>query len=169
MDTIADWGQAFFHGHSPAHGPHYFAWANLKSALISVVIGAIIYLFVVRGSLPRMSGRGSLSAWPDLEYKVYRPVLKALIRAGGFLSRVIASLPDKLILLVLHTVLRFGWKPSVLVRPGEFLLRHYRALLRRLEPLREGSAMAGAFSLDLLLVSAGICITLIFVFSRAFG
>jgi hydrogenase-4 component B len=161
MDTMAGWSQSFFHGHSPEH-LHYFTWENLKGAVLSAAAGALVCLFAARGR------RRTYAAWPewlDMENLLYRPLLKLLLRAAGFIARAAAALPDKLALLVIRTVLRAGRKPM----PGGFLLRQYQAFQRRLEPLREGSAMAGSFSLDLLLVSAGICVTLIYVFSRAFG
>ena len=82
MNFLADLGTDFFHGGTPEHPVHYFAWENLKGALISVAIGAAVYLLIVRRLLIK-NGR-YLNRWPtrlDLEELVYRPLLLRLLPA----------------------------------------------------------------------------------------
>jgi hydrogenase-4 component B len=173
-NAMAGLGQSFFHGHSPEHEPHYFALENLKSFIFSVVLGAIIYLFIVRRRVRREMLRkeegpriytASWPEWLDLENLLYRPLLGVLIRTTGFLANAAASLPDRLVHLALNTVLCAG---RTFRMPG-FLTLRFQAIRQNLQTLREKPAMLGLFSLDLLLVGAGICIALLYVFCHAFG
>lgn len=51
MDRAADLGQGFFHGDLPEHKVSYFAAGNLKGAAITIGIGIVLYVVVVRGLL----------------------------------------------------------------------------------------------------------------------
>ena len=51
MDRAADLGQGFFHGDLPGHKVSYFAAGNLKGAAITIGIGIVLYVVVVRGLL----------------------------------------------------------------------------------------------------------------------
>lgn len=89
MDRLADWGQGFFGSYKTAHGAAYFSADNLKGALISIGIGVVIYVLVVRGFLMRKGGEGNDAgiyedcwpAWLDLEELVYRPVIQTMLPA----------------------------------------------------------------------------------------
>lgn len=59
MDRIADWGGSFFHI-SGILRVEYFSLENLKGAGISILIGILIYLFVVRVVMIRKEGRTTL-------------------------------------------------------------------------------------------------------------
>ena len=48
MDALADLAQGFLGVHHTGHAVHYFTWVNLKGSVISVAIGAVLYLTVVR-------------------------------------------------------------------------------------------------------------------------
>ncbi len=77
-------------GHEEIRHFHAFSLTNLKGALISLLIGAVVYLVIVRGVL-RKEGR-YLDRWPaslDLEDLLYRPVLTGLLpRIGGAVASV---------------------------------------------------------------------------------
>jgi len=140
MDVLAGWSLGFFHGHvAPEQALRYFEWANVTGAVNSIAIGAIIYLFVVRGLLMRRTEAGAeihAALWPewlDLENLIYRPLLKFLALIAVFLARVVDAMPDIL-----------AQRPSF-----------------------EKPVMIGAFSLYLLLVGIGICIALIYVLAQA--
>ncbi len=80
MDAIADLGTDFFHAGELAHKVAYFSLENLKGGLISLAIGAVVYLFVVRKLLMK-NGR-YVNLWPeklDLEELIYRPLLLKLL------------------------------------------------------------------------------------------
>ena len=105
MDRAADLGQGFFQGNLLGHKVSYFAAGNLKGAAITIGIGIVLYMAVVRGLLMekaesgeqaegRWDNGGSSSGvngkvcglylyryvdrwpkWLDLEELIYRPIL----------------------------------------------------------------------------------------------
>lgn len=93
MDRIADLGQELFQGAqvSGVHHVHvvqYFAWENLKGGLISIAIGVILYVVVIRGLLMETvdGSKGSqkcyVDRWPswlDLENLIYRPIIQVAL------------------------------------------------------------------------------------------
>ena len=54
MDVLAHMAQGFFGVSHGGHAVHYFTWMNLKGSLISIAIGAAIYLSIVRGWMLRI-------------------------------------------------------------------------------------------------------------------
>lgn len=113
MNYIADLGQGFFHGHSPEHAIHYFSFVNLKGGLISLCIGAVVYVVFIRGLLMKKNENGAkeyVNLWPamfDFEEMVYKPVImQALPFIGAFFSRCLDSLVDGLVALLRKTILR---------------------------------------------------------------
>ncbi len=83
MDAIATFGTDFFHPGELAHKVPYFSLENLKGGFISLAIGAVVYLFVVRKLL--MKDGCYVNFWPeklDLEDRVYRPLLLKILPDG---------------------------------------------------------------------------------------
>ncbi|MBP3617557.1 MAG: sodium:proton antiporter [Lachnospiraceae bacterium] len=82
------------------HNIHWLAFENLKGAAISVIIGIVVYVLVVRGMLMKKeNGRkvyvNRIPEWFDLEESVYRPVvLVALPFVLAFFSRILDTLID---------------------------------------------------------------------------
>lgn len=90
MNGIADIGTDFLHAGKLEHAIHYLSFENLKGAGISIAIGAIIYLCIVRKLLLR-DGKyiDVLPEKLDLENAVYRPlILKILPAFFGEISRL---------------------------------------------------------------------------------
>jgi len=93
MDRLADLAQGFLGVHHAGHAVHYFAWVNLKGSVISIAIGAVLYLAVVRRWM--MADGVYVNRWPewlDLEEKLYRPLL--LTALPGIFGRI-CCLMDK--------------------------------------------------------------------------
>ena len=89
MDTLADNAQGFLGVHHAGHAVHYFTWVNLKGSLISIAVGVVIYLTMVRCWM--MAKEGYVDRWPkwlDLEEKFYRPLLLKVLPSifGGICS-----------------------------------------------------------------------------------
>ncbi len=100
-DQIAEVSYHFMGAHGPDHAVHYFAWINLKGAVISVIIGGLVYFLFIRKVLMEKDPGGILvyvdrmPKWLSLEDKLYRPVLlKVLPFIGGFFARMAGSLTD---------------------------------------------------------------------------
>ena len=100
MDSMAALGRGFMHGEAPAHAVHYFAWVNLKGALISLVMGIFLYLFVVQALMckwNREEGCTYLQCWPqalNIETAVYRPLFQHIL---PFVGAVIARLGEGIV------------------------------------------------------------------------
>lgn len=101
MNWIADLGQPFFHGMAPAHAVPYFSAVNLAGSAITLLMGLVIYIGVVRNFLMKVPGRNGnmgqqkiyVDRWPewmDLENLIYRPVLLTILPAVlGFFCRIL--------------------------------------------------------------------------------
>lgn len=97
MDAIGKIGQGFFHGHDPAHQVHYFAWINLKGAVYSLSIGALVYFLVIRKLLMKKNKNGVMeyiNPWPkylNLEEYLYKPIIMKVIPAIGDLLSILVG------------------------------------------------------------------------------
>lgn len=96
MNRIADLAQGFLYGEAPAHAVHYFSLGNLKGAVISLAIGALVYFGFIRKFLMGKDDDQEtvyLNVWPgwmDLEDLIYRPVLqKAAITVVAGICRIV--------------------------------------------------------------------------------
>lgn len=103
MDSIGQLGQEFFFGHDPDHVVSYFSWINIKGALVSIVIGIIVYLLIIRNFFISRDENGYLkyiNPWPkylDLEEYVYRPVFGIVLpNIGGFIARTMGDMVSKI-------------------------------------------------------------------------
>ena len=98
MDCLADMAQGFLGTSHASHTVHYFTWVNLKGSVISVAIGALLYLLVVRGWM--MENGTYVNRWPewlDLEEKIYRPLLLKILPAiFGWFCGVMDKVTDVL-------------------------------------------------------------------------
>lgn len=113
MDGIAAMGQDFLHA-AEAEPVSYFSIGNLKGALISLVIGGLLYVCIVRPLLRKKSADGKdkyyvnrLPAWLDLENLLYRPVLLRILPfALGMVCRFLDSFVDTVVVILRKTVYR---------------------------------------------------------------
>ena len=84
MDTIADMSEGFMGWDHAGHSVDYFTWVNLKGSVISIIIGIVIYVFVIRRFLMQWNKKEGVYVnrwWKyfDLEDYFYRPVLLTII------------------------------------------------------------------------------------------
>jgi hydrogenase-4 component B len=113
LDKLADMGQGFMYGESPAHAVNYFSWTNVKGGLYSIIIGALIYIVIIRGWMMVKTKQGVTvyaNRWPahlDLLELVYVPVVMVILpTVAAFFSRCLDFLLDALILLARKTTHR---------------------------------------------------------------
>lgn len=111
MGNLADMGQSFLAtGNIPE--VEWFSLENLKGAAISLIIGVVVYVFVVRiWMMKRESGEriyvNRWSPWLDLENVIYRPLLlKAFPFMFGVICRILDSAVDTVVVLLRNTVYR---------------------------------------------------------------
>lgn len=135
MDKLADLGQGFMGLTGAEERVSYFSLGNLKGGLISIAIGAFLYLVAGRGwMLKKTADNGSVyvDRWPrflDLEEYLYRPLLlvilpavcgricsisdkmtdvaaKFLIKAGAVIAGLLDTIMDAFVVLLRKTVYR---------------------------------------------------------------
>lgn len=130
MDRLADLGQGFMGLAETGERVSYFSFGNLKGGLISLAIGAAIYLVIGRGWMLIRSGsqkRQAASAvsgflkcggedsvyvdrWPkliDLEEYLYRPILLSFLpRVGAAVSGILDVLADTVVVILRKTIYR---------------------------------------------------------------
>lgn len=111
MDPLADLGQGFLAFDGEVHAVNYFSFENLKGAVISLAIGAFLYVFAVRGYMMKKAEGGErvyqnrFSEKLDLENMLYRPLLlKILPFIGAVLCRIGDSLVDGIIVFLRKTI-----------------------------------------------------------------
>ena len=152
MDRIAAYALPFFRRPPMAHAVAYFSLTNLKGALISITIGALVFVFV---GMKRLTAREDghevyRNVWPrglDLEDAVYRPALRALSLLGAAAARAVETLGA---LLVLGPVdlLFLGAKDRV-IPPEDDQFSLYTKESQR-------SRVSRSFSSDLLYAACGV-------------
>lgn len=126
MSRIADLGQGFMQVDKEAGKMAWFSFENLKGAAISVIIGAVIYLVIVRLWMMKKENGSTVyvnrwNQYLDLENLIYRPILlKALPFVFGVLCRVLDSMIDAVVVFLRKTVYRDSKLPHEL-EEGTFL------------------------------------------------
>ena len=99
MMPIGTFGQEFMMRFYPPYEIDFLAWINLRGALMSLLIGVVIYTLIVRVCLMSKDEHGRsvyINIWPesvDIEKRIYRPVLLQILPFIGVLfARIAASI-----------------------------------------------------------------------------
>ena len=155
MDALADLAQGFLGVHHEGHAVHYFAWVNLKGGLISIAIGAVIYLTVVRRWM-MVDGHyvNRWPAWLDLEDRIYRPLLEKILPGFfGFICKILDKGPEMILLSLPKIGAAIAGILDILVDGTVVLLR--KTLFRdtpEQEELEEGNALTHVIGVSLNLL-----------------
>lgn len=109
MEKLAISGESFLGAeYEQHHVVEFFSLENLKGAAISITIGAILYLFVVRKLL--IKDGEYVNRWPkrlDLEDLLYRPILlRFLPFVFGVICRCIDCLLDTIVVAFRKTLFK---------------------------------------------------------------
>ncbi len=111
MDKMADMSEGFMGWNHAGHHVDYFTWVNLKGSVISIVLGAVLYLLVVRPLLMEKKEDGSriyVNRWwkyLDLEDYFYRPVLLVFLpKVCSAVCLVIDRLVDGIVVFLRKTI-----------------------------------------------------------------
>ncbi len=156
MDAIADFAAPFLHSASLAHAVSYFSLGNLKGALISIALGLVLYLAVIRRVLMRhFRGRNSLylNLWPqvlDLENLVYRPAISGILSAGGFAAQFASGdlLENRIYIPVIRALTGAGGAAASLASEPVLEGHVYEPLIRG--AVRAGGAAASLAGEEIL-------------------
>lgn len=120
MEPVADLGQGFMQLREELTAVAWFSTENLKGAVISLLIGVLVYLVVVRLWLVKKEDgkRIYVDRWHkylDIENVIYRPVLlKGLPFVLGVVCRVLDSLVDFVVVLLRKSVYKDSKLPHEL-------------------------------------------------------
>lgn len=162
MDEIANLSYHFMNAHAPDHAVHYFAWVNLKGAVISVVVGAVVYLLFIRKVLMQTDECGNrvyvnvIPEWVSLENKVYRPLLLGILPfIGGLFARMAASLVDGVI--AIFRILVFNNDGGKFV-PHED--QYFSTYTHAEEPKK---VYHEDFAISLMMVGIGLAVVLLYI------
>ena len=111
MDRAATYAQSFMNLQETGERVSYFAPENLLGMVISVGIGAAVYVLIVRKVLMRKMENGTVQyvdlwpKWLDLENLIYRPVVLGILpSAGRILSRILDTILDGIVVLLRKTI-----------------------------------------------------------------
>lgn len=107
MERVAILGEPFLAGYFvERHQVEYFHLENVKGALISISIGAVLYLFVVRKFLMKNGEYvDRLPKWMDLENLIYRPILLGFLPfVCRLLCRIFDSALDTIVVILRKTL-----------------------------------------------------------------
>ena len=113
MDRAAKLAEGFMNYSTAGQAVQYFSLSNLSGGLVSVVIGTVVYVFLVRKALIRKSGGDAgdyVNLWPqwlDLEELLYRPLLLNILpMVFAVLCRIADSFTDTVVVILRKTVYR---------------------------------------------------------------
>lgn len=111
MDRAARLGSSFMNpaaSEEAGEAVAYFSFSNLKGAVISIVVGAVVYLFVIRKLLMREGDY--VDKWPkwlDMENLIYRPLLLGFLPViCGIVCRIFDSVVDITVVVLRKTLYR---------------------------------------------------------------
>ena len=164
------------------HFPDYFAWVNLKGAVISLAIGLFVYFVIIRLWLVKKNENGQkeyIERFKSLGLalnKIKKAIIKAVVLAILFIFRSLCDFVDVMIYLTRKFILReykyeFNGSP-LFYKLGEYIDRikktddHYFALKfneRHLIVKDVRDTLNATFAFDFLMACIGIVVILIIV------
>ena len=161
MDKLATMGQSFMVGENPAHTVNYFSNVNLKGGIISLAIGALVYIIIIRPLLmTRLNGKKVyVDRWPkflDLEDSFYRPVVMVgLVNVLSFVFRICDKLVDGIVYLLKSTI----FVAINTIKTGDA----FAVLNQESRTSKAVKSVSDSLSMSLLLFCLGLCIALIYL------
>ena len=187
-NNIAVFAQDFFK-QVHLHFPEYFAWVNLKGAVISLVIGLLVYFLIIRLLLVKKNENGQkeyVDLWPsklDLEDLVYKPIIFSYKNKGVynvvsyaviFVVRALSETLDAIVYFFRRYILRqykykfdgspftfkLGRKLDQLKHNDNFYFA-YRLLEKRIIVKNVNDTLNSTFAFDFLMACIGVVVVLI--------
>ena len=192
-DRFAALASAFMNAEPMAHEVKYMSLVNLKGAVISVAVGAVVYFGIVRTWMMKKENgvRVYVNRWPewlDLENLIYRPLLlKCLPVVFGTICRFFSD-TDGILLFLRRTLFREKPTEQLYIgtrmtykfgRIANFWVRVLNRTVRKHHPIttdyvvtfaklyelnkQRNRMIVSSLSYGLLLFCVGICITMIYL------
>lgn len=180
MNKMADAVMDFMRSGELYHEVNYFTWVNLKGSLISIVIGIVVYFFVIRKVF--MKNGEYVNLWPewlDIESIFTKLIFVFLAALGavckfvdGFLTEWctvdgmlkalgwIVKLPDRLPELVVGFFKKNVFTETTEKPELEFVNKLHAQYDRKVDTIR---LIGSSLSFGLLLACIGLIITIIYL------
>lgn len=175
-----------------AEAVNYFSFKSLSGAIISIVVGAIVYILIVRLLMLRKKDKGYCEifpAWLDMEKYVYRAVFYRFIPfLLGIISRILDSLVDTVVVIFRKTVYRDRPLPYELpegnhlthligrsmenvqkiycmIRKRKYVPRHYehKLALKNIDIFENVHIIERSLSFGLFMFCVGLGLTMIYL------
>ena len=140
MGKLADMGQDFMQAGGEVHVTSWFSLLNLRGTAISLAVGVVVYLLIVRLWLMKKENgqRIYVNRWHrylDLENAVYRPVLLNILPfVCGVMCRILDSLVDGFVVLLRKTIYKDSKLPHEL-EEGTYITHMLGSFVNGLEGL----------------------------------
>jgi len=150
MMPMAAFGQSFMQGTDFYTQVSFYDVPTLIGALPSLAIGAVVYLFIVRGCLMAKDEEGRsvyLNLWPvglDIEMRIYRPLLlNVLPFIGALIARTVGGIVTGISVLgyTKFLVLRSFWHAKCKEDWLNEIMSDFRAFLRSLDAAQNWGIM----------------------------
>ena len=156
MDRLADMVMEFMRSGHLHHEVHYFTWVNLKGGLISIGIGILVYVFVIRKVFIRNGEYVDL--WPeklDVE-ALFTKLLFAFLAGLGKL----VQLPDQLPEVIVGYFQKHVFTETTEHPEHELVDKLHRQYDRKVDTLQ---LIGSSLSFGLLLACAGLILTIVYI------
>ena len=159
-DFLADLSQGFLHAGHLEHSVHYFSMVNLVGGAKSLVIGALVYIIIIRKLL--MKGTTYVQLWPkwlDMETLFYRPLVQYTIPfLFALICRVLASIPEAFMWVMSKTLLK-KYK-EIMPSEDDYRPSHLQAIIDTPDTVQQ---IESQLSFGLLLGGLGILFAMTYI------
>lgn len=157
-EKIAELCYHFMNAHSPDHAVEYLAWVNLKGAVISISVGAVVYFGFIKTMLMDKEGNyfDCWPSWLSLEKLVYRPLILGFFPYFlGFFARLLGTFTDGVVALL--RVFIFNNDYGRVVPPEDKYFSTYN------EDGTERVEYEEGFARSLLFIGIGLAVAMIYI------
>ena len=146
----------FFHIHP--HEIHWFSTVNLQGSMTSLMIGLLVFIFVVRLFLTSRDGEGRvrvIQSSLDLESRLYQPVIQIVCFIGALFARILHSTSGWLLTLLEETFFH-NRNPRIVEGTDDHFALYNRGYTA---PSKYSQTLA----FELMLFGVGLIITLLYL------
>ncbi len=180
MNVMADAVMDFMRSGELAHEVHYLSWVNLKGGLISIVIGVIVYLFVIRKIF--IKNGEYVNLWPeklDIE-SLFTKLVMLFLRVIGSLSEfadsflvkwatvehmlknlgLIVSVPEKLPEWIVGFLKKHVFTETTEKPENEVVKKLHKQYDEKIDTIR---LIGSSLSFGLLFACVGLILTMIYL------
>ena len=154
-------GTNFMNGSTHHIAINYFSFENFKGAIISLIIGIVVYIFVVRRFFMNASKNYYCpDLWPaklNIEYAIFRPILTIIL---PFMGALFARIIDVISASWIDAILNSPSKMKFIIPPEDYEFGIYSSIP---EHETAGSILSASLSYGLITIVIGVLFVMAFV------